>query len=122
MSFIWSTLRVNNLGESVNFYTEVIGLKILDRMETGSGDNIVFLGDDKRDTKIELICGSSDISHKTSVGEDIFWGFKVKSLDDTMTMLNEMGIDYEGPIQPNPDIKFIFLKDPNGMNIQLIEN
>lgn len=122
MSFIWSTLRVNNLGESVKFYTEVIGLKILDRMETGSGDNIVFLGDDKRDTKIELICGSSDISHKTSVGEDIFWGFKVKSLDDTMTMLNEMGIDYEGPIQPNPDIKFIFLKDPNGMNIQLIEN
>ena len=122
MSFIWSTLRVNNLGESVKFYTEVIGLKILDRMETGSGDNIVFLGDDKRDTKIELICGSSDISHKTSVGEDIFWGFKVKSLDDTMTMLNEMGIDYAGPIQPNPDIKFIFLKDPNGMNIQLIEN
>ncbi len=121
MSFVWTTLRVNNLGESVKFYTEIIGLKILDRMETGSGDNIVFLGDDKSDTKIELICGTAG-NHKTNVGEDISWGFKVKSLDDTMTMLDDMGIKYEGPIQPNPKIKFIFMKDPNGMSIQLVEN
>ncbi len=39
-----------------------------------------------------------------------------------MAMLDDMGIKYEGPIQPNPKIKFIFMKDPNGLNIQLVEN
>ena len=36
--------------------------------------------------------------------------------------LNEKNIPIlKGPIQPNPNIKFIYIKDPNGMNIQLVE-
>jgi lactoylglutathione lyase len=35
----------------------------------------------------------------------------------------DKGIPVEsGPVQPNPHVKFFFIKDPNGMKIQLVEN
>jgi len=37
--------------------------------------------------------------------------------------LKEKGIDiHSGPFQPNPDIKFFYLLDPNGLKVQLVEN
>ncbi len=118
MNFVWSTLRVKNFEESLKFYTEILGLKVKRRFQGGPGTEIAFLGDGG--TEIELICnGENDIN----VGSDISWGFEVKSLDETIAMVKEKGINIdEGPIQPNPHVKFIFIKDPNGMRIQLVEN
>ena len=42
-------------------------------------------------------------------------------LEETMDLLNQRNIEYVGPIQPNPNTKFIFIKDPNGMKVQLVE-
>jgi lactoylglutathione lyase len=38
-------------------------------------------------------------------------------------LVNEKGLEVvSGPFQPNPFIKFFFIKDPNGVNIQFVEN
>jgi lactoylglutathione lyase len=119
MKFCWTTLKVKNMEESIRFYTEIIGLKVVNKFSGGSGVEIAFLGNGE--TKIELICDGK--SRETTVGNDISWGFEVESLDKALALVKEKGIDIDGgPIQANPHVKFFFIKDPNGMRIQLVEN
>lgn len=119
MRFCWSTLNVKELEESIRFYTDVIGLEVVSKFNAGPGMEIAFLG--KGETKIELICDGE--SRDTVVGNDISWGFEVESLDKALVLVNEKGINVDsGPTQPNPHVRYFFIKDPNGMRIQLVEN
>ncbi len=118
MKFCWSTLNVRNLEESIKFYEEIIGLKVARRFPAGPGTEIAFLGDGE--TQIEFICGGDREIH---VGDDISWGFEVESLDQTLSLAKEKGVAILGePVQPNPHVRFAFIKDPNGMRVQLVEN
>ncbi len=119
MKFCWTTLSVKNMEESLRFYEEIVGLSLNKRFIAGPGMEIAFLGDG--DTKIELIYNQdkSDVE----VGPDISWGFEVKSVDEMIDYLKDKGVELEsGPIQPNPHTKFFFIKDPNGLMIQFVEN
>jgi lactoylglutathione lyase len=119
MKFCWTTLRVNNLEESLKFYQEIVGLPLSRRFQAGPGVEIAFLG--SGETKIEIICNGTN--NKVNMGEDISMGFEVESVDKMMKDLKEKGIDiYSGPFQPNPHIKFFYLLDPNGLKVQLTEN
>lgn len=119
MKFCWSTLNVRNLKESVRFYTEIVGLDVIREMSAGPDMNMVFLG--KGGTQVELIYDGKN--QEICIGKDISWGFEVESLDCALDLVKANGIEIEaGPIQPTPHVKFFFVKDPNGMNIQLVEN
>lgn len=119
MKFIWSTLHVKNMDASLSFYREALGLEVERSFTTGEGSQIVFLNSGT--TKIELICDGS--ASEIDTGKDISWGFEVESLDATITMLAEKNIRIvAGPIQPNPRVRFLYIKDPDGMKIQLVEN
>ena len=119
MKFCWSTLNVKNLEESLKFYENIIGLKVDQRFKAGPDTEIVFLGDG--DTKVELIYDKNN--KDINIGEDISWGFEVKSVDEMAKLAKEKGIVIEsGPVQINPQMKFLFIKDPNGLRIQLVEN
>lgn len=119
MKFCWSTLNVKDLEESIRFYTDVIGLEVVSKFNIGTGMEIAFLG--KGETKIELIRGGE--IRDTVVGNDISWGFEVESVDKALALVNEKGINVDsGPTQPTPNVRYFFIKDPNGMRIQLVEN
>ncbi len=117
MKFCWSTLNVKDLDESVNFYTEIIGLDVNRRFESGDME-IAFLG--KGETQIELIKEKNKDNINTGV--DISWGFATENLDETLKLFEEKGVKVlSGVIQPNPFIKFVMISDPNGMTIQVVE-
>jgi len=119
MKFCWSTLMVKNLEESLKFYQEIVGLKVSRRFQAGPGMEIAFLGDG--DTKIELICNGS--SEEINVGKDISWGFEVDSLDRALSLIKEKGLEiHSGPFRPNPNIKFFYVLDPNGLKVQFVQN
>lgn len=119
MKFCWSTLKVNNLDESIHFYRDIIGLPLNSRFQTEPGMEIAFLGNG--DTKIELV--HSQAAAPVDTGKDISWGFEVESVDGFIEFLKEKGIAiYEGPFAPAPHTKFFYVKDPNGMKIQFVEN
>jgi lactoylglutathione lyase len=119
MKFCWSTLRVNSLEESLDFYQKIVGLKSNRRFKSDENTEIAFLGNGE--TKLELI--DNNENNDVNYGEDISLGFEVDSLEDKMNHLKENSIDIEsGPIQPNPNIKFFFVKDPNGLKSQFVEN
>jgi lactoylglutathione lyase len=119
MKFCWSTLSVKNLEESLKFYNEIVGLQVSKRFNAGPGVEIAFLGDGE--TKVELIY--NEASKEVTFGADISLGFEVNSVDEMITLIKEKGMEvHSGPFQPNPYIKFIYVLDPNGLKIQLVEN
>lgn len=118
MKFLWTTLLVDNMDESLKFYEDIVGLKLADRFQAGPGMEISFLGEGE--TKVELIC--SEKLKKLDAGNRVTLGFKVESLDEKINFIKEKGIDIiTGPVQPNPALKYFIIKDPNGVKIQIAE-
>ena len=119
MKFCWITLHVKDIKESLKFYHELLGVEISERFSTGDSE-IVMLGESDK-PKIELICDKSEGVEIKSRGISI--GFEVDSLDDAMNYVKSNNIPIEkGPISPSPNISFFFIKDPNGIEIQLVEH
>lgn len=119
MNFCWCTIFVHNLEESLAFYTDIVGLTIEQRFTASPDVKIAFLGD--MATKVELICDKNQTVKGSMDGVSL--GFEVPSLDEKMAFIKDKGLLIDsGPIQPNPHIKFFFVKDPNGLKIQFVEN
>ena len=117
--FLWATITVKDLEESLKFYQEIVGLTLDRRYEARPGVEIAFLG--MGETKVELIKDES--IEDVNIGEHISLGFEVDSVDDMMKILEDKDIPiHSGPFQPNPSIKFFYIKDPNGLNIQFFEH
>ena len=118
MKFCWCTIGVSDMEKSLKFYREIAGLPISRRFKAGPME-ICFLG--VGETKVELICGPG---HKTAAdAEGISLGFEVKSVDEKIKFIKEKGLAVAGgPFQPNPRIKFFYVKDPDGVHVQFVEN
>jgi len=118
MKFCWATISVQDMERSLSFYENIVGLTISERMSPGEEMEIVFLGEGE--TKIELISNSRYPAAEHPQG--IFLGFQVDSLDEKLKFVKEQGVEVTaGPYQPNPWVKFFFVKDPNGISIQFVE-
>ena len=119
MKFCWTTIYVKNMDRSLSFYQDIIGLKVTRRLKPNSDMEIVFLGEGE--TQVELICNAKN--QEIDFGKDISMGFIVQSINQFMELLNKKNIPIQsGPFPPNPSIKFIYIQDPDGLKIQLIEN
>ena len=118
MGFCWTTINVNSMDESLDFYENIVGLKLERRSSMGPDMELAFLGDGE--TKLELIYDKSIVP--LNIGSDVSLGFTTPSIENKLTFLKEKGIGtHSGPFQPAPHIKFFFIQDPNGLRIQFVE-
>lgn len=110
---------MKNMEKSLEFYRDLVGLAV-DRIMKPSPDmQIAFLG--AGETKVELICDPKP--EALDFGRDISIGFEVDSLEALMSDLKRRGIAIaSGPHKPNPMVQFLFVKDPDGMRVQFVEN
>lgn len=84
-------------------------------MRKSAGMNIVFLsGEDS--PSIELI---ENAEQKFS-GQGISIGFHVDDVEKKHRELEEKGLRPSSIISPNPNARFFFIADPNGVMIQII--
>ena len=117
MKYLWTTLQVSNMDQSLDFYQNIIGLTCNERHPAGPGMELAFLGEGE--TKIELIFRgerSKEEHHGISMG------FQVDSLEDTIKRLKGYGMAHIGEImEPNPRVRFFFVKDPDGYPVQFVE-
>jgi lactoylglutathione lyase len=119
MDFCWVTVNVRSMEDSLEFYQNIVGLKLKRKMNPMPGTEIAFLGNGG--TEVELI--RNEKNNDCDYGKDISLGFVVESLGKTMEEFKGKGIIiHSGPFQPNPMLKFIYVLDPNGLRIQFIEN
>lgn len=118
MDFCWVTLHVENIEESIAFYHEVLKLPISSK-HSGNGMEMVMLGVEGQ-PKIELLCNGTTQNTEKLSGISI--GIKVDSLETVMENLHSLSIPVlRGPISPNPSVRFIFINDPDGYEVQLVE-
>lgn len=119
MKFCWCTIQVANMEESLRFYQDIAGLPLARRFRGGDTVEIAFLGNEP--TKVELICNSAQ--PPAGNGQGISLGFEVENLDDAMNFIHQKGVKIEsGPFSPNPNTRFFYVKDPNGVTVQFVEN
>lgn len=115
MHFLWTTFHINDMEKSINFFKDIVGLPLNRRIES-SGKDIAFLG--SGDTQVELIVDGETYEQSDVVSI----GFMVESLEETMTTLKAAEIEIlTGPIEPNPNISFIYVNDPNGIKVQFAQ-
>ncbi len=119
MRFLWTTIHVKDMEKSLGFYRDVVGLDLKRRFGGAPGPEMAFLGGDGGE--VELISDGSGKEAKIGIGISI--GFEVDSLTDKMAFIREKGFDITGgPIQPSPSVRFFFVKDPDGLSVQFVEN
>jgi len=117
MKFAHVTISVRNLEESLQFYQNIVGLPVKRRFVAGESE-ITFLGDGE--TAIELIHNQKHTD--LSFGQNISLGFEVASLQEILSHLKRQGIPTSEILQPDPQVRFIFTSDPDGVKIQFIES
>ena len=117
MTFCWTTIQVADLEKSIKFYSELLGLGPIARM--GSAEHRVVMLGKNGNTKLELINEDKPLPEGLGVGVSV--GFAPENLDEMISRLADAGVPAIGPISPTPDIRFFFIKDPDGYTVQLVE-
>lgn len=115
MKLIWTTIRVSDMNRSLEFYRDFLGLEIVEDF-VDERHRIVMLGSED-ETKIELIKDFDYVVEDPGIGVSI--GFEPDNYEEMLNNSKDAGFDILGPISPNKNISFFFLKDPDGYTIQL---
>ncbi len=119
MKFVWSTLYVKDLEQSLKFYQEIVKLPLIRRFQAGPGREIAFLGEG--DTQIELIQDEKRMMN-IQAGGDFSWGFACDDVDAMYALCKEKGIPvYSEIFSPNPNLRYFMALDPNGLKVQFAE-
>ena len=110
MKYLWTTMHVKNLEESIAFYEEVVGLKLEHRFPAGPGTEIAFMKSEGTETKVELLCRADFDGRREDAALSL--GFETKDLDGKMAELKAKGYAVSDVISPNPKSRFFFRKGP----------
>ena len=119
-------IRVNNLDDTLKFYCDALGMKLLRKHDYPNGEfTLAFVGyDDERDhTVIELThnWGTSSYDQGTAfghlaVGVDDIYGTCAELKQKGVKVVREAGpMKFGGPV-------IAFVEDPNGYKVELIQN
>jgi len=114
-------MRVSDMDRTIRFYTEILGLEVLERKTSPRGSHLAFLKAPNSDELIELC--SFPPSGPVKVQEDlVHLAFQVESLDDTIRTLTAKGVRVtDGPTTTSSGSRFIFIDAPDGYEVELIE-
>lgn len=114
-------MRVSDLDQTIRFYTDVLGLEVMEHKTSPRGSQLAFLKVPNSEELIELT--SFPPSGPVTVQEDlVHLAFQVENLEATMASLQAKGVRVtDGPTQTSSGSRFIFIDAPDGYEIELIE-
>jgi lactoylglutathione lyase len=123
--FLHTMIRVNDLQQSVDFYTKLLGMKELRRTDVPDGKyTLVFVGygDESNHTVLELTYNydTNHYDHGTAFGH---FALGVPDIHATVETLRAAGVKISrepGPVKFGKTV-IAFIEDPNGYKIELIE-
>jgi lactoylglutathione lyase len=116
MNILWTTIAINDMDATIAFYEKVLQVKEVRRFPAGPGREIAMLGDGE--AKLEVICDAGKPAEKIN---GVSMGYPVGDLDGKRAELEAMGFRPGPVISPQPGVRFCFLEDPNGINVQFVE-
>jgi lactoylglutathione lyase len=125
MKFLHTMIRVNDLGESIQFYCDILGMKLLRKKDYPSGRfTLAFVGygNESENTVVELTHNWD--THRYDVGNG--FGHLALGVDDIYRTCDELcqrGVKIvrePGPMK-HGGTEIAFIEDPNGYKIELID-
>lgn len=122
MKVKYTNIAVENLDASLKFYIDILGFEEDRRFSPQKGLTIAFLKGDG-ESMIELTEGMENLDPEMKGQYGIFMiGLEVSDMDKTANELNDKGVKFtRGPIDAPNGTKIAFLKDPQGVQIELIQ-
>ena len=125
MRILHSMIRVNDLEESIKFYTEVLGMKLLREKEYPEGKfSLAFLGygNETENTVIELTYNwdKNDYEHGNAFGHIAIEVDDIYKVCEEIKNKGAKVIRDPGPMMGSR-LLLAFIEDPNGYKIELIE-
>ena len=123
MKISHAMIRVRNIEKSMNFYTELLGMKKTHEIK---GEDFVlhFLKGNDSDFEIELTenFDTPEAGYKNGNAFGHF-AFETDNMDDFVKKVKKMGLTllYEPYIMEEAKSKICFIKDPDGNEIEIIE-
>ena len=118
MNYIQTTINVSDIDKSKEFYNKLIGLDIVREFHLGD-KHLVFLGKDS--TCVELIYDGNTYTNPEHM--NISMGFSCEDLDEAINIMSSNGYEpITDIINVNENLRFIYIKDPDGFKIQLVEH
>ena len=125
MKFLHTMIRVNNLDESLKFYCDHLGMKLLRKQDYPGGEfTLAFIGygDEKNNTVIELThnWGTSSYDQGNAFGH---LALGVDDIYKVCSDLKAKGVKVvreAGPMKHGTAV-IAFIEDPNGYKVELID-
>jgi glyoxylase I family protein len=118
-------ITVKDLERSVVFYKETLGFRQVERFTKPGWDGeavVLELGG----MRLELFAFDNSIDRKDDLSDFKVRGlkhiaFEVDSVQETYKSLKEKGVDIDEPVNGTTCAWFCFLRDPDGIPLELYE-
>ena len=119
MKLAHTMIRVRNMNKSLEFYCGFLGLKEKRRKDLGDEATLIFLSDDSGNYFLELtyIKDGRDYTIGNQFGHLAFY---VNNLEKVIFEVEQQDWWYRKS-KPTSSSKYIFIKDPDGYDIEIIE-
>ena len=119
MRMAHTMIRVKDLDETLAFYTEFLGLRVVRESSIGDEAKLVFLADEGGSYHLELTynCDGRDYELGNQFGH---LAFVVDDLEAVVAEVEAKGWWYRRS-KPGNRSSYIFVKDPNGYDIEILQ-
>lgn len=119
MQLAHTMIRVKDLDASLAFYTDFLGLHEVRRSTIGDEATLVHLSDDWENHFIELTFNHDGRDYH--LGDQFgHLAFYVDDLEEVVAKVEAQGLEYRRS-KPSTSSKYIFVKDPNGYDIEILQ-
>ena len=119
MHYLHAMIRTNCPQESIDFYTQGLGLKLISEKPVPQGRfTLYFLGESADSPMIELTHNWDERAY-TQGDQFGHLAFAVDNIYQTCQHLMDHGVTVN---RPPRDGRMAFVKDPNGISIELLQS
>lgn len=124
MKFLHVMIRTKDIDKSLDFYTKLLDMNLVRTIKL-EDCVLYFLSDEDGQTQIELTANFENPKNGYENGNAFgHFAFGVKSMDEFTQKLHSMNYEYlyEPFFMEEADSKIAFIKDPDGNEIEIIED
>ena len=119
MRMLHTMIRVKDLDATLDFYTNFIGLRETSRKPIGDEATLVFLADEHDQYKLELTYNHDGRDYE--LGNQFgHLAFATEDLEQVVERVEAQGWAYRRS-RPELSSKYIFVKDPNGYDVEILQ-
>ena len=119
MKLAHTMIRVRDMDKSLEFYCGFLGLKEKRRKDLGDEATLIFLSDDSGNYFLELTYNKDGRDY--TIGNQFgHLAFYVDNLEKVIFEVEQQDWWYRKS-KPTSSSKYIFIKDPDGYDIEIIE-